>query len=300
MFANFKGFAQFISIERGLMLFAISVGATFLTLGTLAWSQAIYLGAIVFCGWSGLDALNNVFDVDLDGVSDPSRAKYTRNLGKVGLPIAIAFSALSLGLGAVTMIPLVILFVILGIVFGVLYSVPPFRLRQKVYKPLVNFTVGAVPVLIVAGFSHVFSVNVMTLVLLIGITTAVNSLWEDLADYASDSASNARTVPIVLGLRKGLLLTSATGYCLIPLMILVGILFQLHLVYYFVLSGLAFFVSCRLYQKRFALFGSHRTDAKKLLEVGDVLARDFVIVAIVQTLSLMFSSFLTMSHFLPF
>jgi 4-hydroxybenzoate polyprenyltransferase len=300
MFANFKGFAQFISIERGLMLFAISVGATFLTLGTLAWSQAIYLGAIVFCGWSGLDALNNVFDVDLDGVSDPSRAKYTRNLGKVGLPIAIAFSALSLGLGAVTMIPLVILFIILGIVFGVLYSAPPFRLRQKVYKPLINFTVGAVPVLIVAGFSHVFSVNVMTLVLLIGITTAVNSLWEDLADYASDSASSARTVPIVLGLRKGLLLTSATGYCLIPLMILVGILFQLHLVYYFVLSGLAFFVSCRLYQKRFALFGSHRTDAKKLLEVGDVLARDFVIVAIVQTLSLMFSSFLTMSHFLPF
>ena len=109
MIANFKGFAQFISIERGLMLFAISVGATFLTLGTLAWSQAIYLGAIVFCGWSGLDALNNVFDVDLDGVSDPSRAKYTRNLGKVGLFIAIAFSALSLGLGAVTMIPLVIL-----------------------------------------------------------------------------------------------------------------------------------------------------------------------------------------------
>ncbi len=300
MFANFKGFAQFISIERGLMLFAISVGATFLTLGTLAWSQAIYLGAIVFCGWSGLDALNNVFDVDLDGVSDPSRAKYTRNLGKVGLSIAIAFSALSLGLGAVTMIPLVILFIILGIVFGVLYSVPPFRLRQKVYKPLVNFTVGAVPVLIVAGFSHVFSVNVVTLVLLIGITTAVNSLWEDLADYASDSASSARTVPIVLGLRKGLLFTLATGYCLIPLMILVGILFQLHLIYYFVLSGLAFFVSCRLYQKRFALFGSHRTDAKKLLEVGDVLARDFVVVAIVQTLSLMFSSFLTMSHFLPF
>jgi 4-hydroxybenzoate polyprenyltransferase len=141
---------------------------------------------------------------------------------------------------------------------------------------------------------------VVTLVLLIGITTAVNSLWEDLADYASDSASSARTVPIVLGLRKGLLFTLATGYCLIPLMILVGILFQLHLIYYFVLSGLAFFVSCRLYQKRFALFGSHRTDAKKLLEVGDVLARDFVVVAIVQTLSLMFSSFLTMSHFLPF
>jgi 4-hydroxybenzoate polyprenyltransferase len=300
MLADLRGFARFISVERGLMLFAISVGAAFLTLGSLAWSQAIYLGVIVFCLWSGLDALNNVFDVDLDGVSDPFRAEYTRGLGKTGLSIAVVFSALSMGLGAVTMVPLVVLFIVLGIVFGVLYSVPPFRLRQTVYKPLVNFTVGAVPVLIVAGFSHVFSANVVALVLFIGITTAVNSLWEDLADYASDFASGARTVPIVLGVRKGLLLALAMGYCLVPLMILVGILFQLHVIYYFVLSGLVFFVSSHLYQKRFALFGSHRADTKELLKVGDVLAKDFVVVAIVQTLSLMLSSFLTIGHFLPF
>lgn len=300
MLVGFRGFAQFISIERGLMLFAISVGTAFLTLGSLAWLQVVYLGVIVLCGWSGLAALNNVFDVDLDVVSDPSRAGYTRSLGKVGLSLAIVFSALSLGLGAVTMIPLVILFVMLGIVFGVLYSVPPFRLRQTVYKPLVNVTVGAVPVLIVAGFSNVFTVNVLVLVLFIGITTAVNSLWEDLGDYASDSASGARTVPIVLGVRKGLLLTLAMGYCLVPMMVLLGVLFRLHVVYYFVLSGLAFLVTSRLYQKRSVLFRNHREDAGELLEVGDVLARDFVVVAVVQTLSMMVSSLLTVSHFLPF
>jgi hypothetical protein len=41
-------------------------------------------------------------------------------------------------------------------------------------------------------------------------------------------------------------------------------------------------------------------DASELLEAGDVLARDFVVVAVVQTLSLMVSSLLTMGHFLPF
>jgi 1,4-dihydroxy-2-naphthoate octaprenyltransferase len=249
----------------------------------------------VFFLWSGLDALNNVFDADLDVISDLSRAKYTKALGKNGLLVAVAFSVLSLGLGAITMVPLVVLFILVGILFGVLYSVPPFRLRQTLCKPLVNITVGAVPVLIVASFSNTFSVSVATLVLLIGITTGVNSLWEDLGDYASDYANGARTVPVIAGFKKGLLFTIIMGYCLIPLMVVVGILFQLHLIYYFILFGLTTFVSLRLVKNRTILFREAHvsdTDTEELYELGHVLAKDFVIVAIVQTLGLMISSFL--------
>ena len=163
MFREVKGFAQFISVERGIMLFMISVGATFLTAETLAWSSALYLGVTVFCIWSAVDAINNVCDVDLDALSDPSRAEFTKKLGKLGLFTIVGFTALSLALGAATLIPYVVLFVALGIVFGVLYSVPPFRLRKTAYKPVVNFTVGAVPVLIVAAFFNVFSINVVSL-----------------------------------------------------------------------------------------------------------------------------------------
>lgn len=70
------------------MLFLVTIGATFLTVESLAWSNAIFLGLIVFCVWSGVDAINNVFDVDLDALSDPSRAEYTRKLGKIGLFVA--------------------------------------------------------------------------------------------------------------------------------------------------------------------------------------------------------------------
>ena len=97
MYRDLKGFAKFISIERGLMLFLVTIGATFLTVESLAWSNAIFLGLIVFCVWSGVDAINNVFDVDLDALSDPSRAEYTRKLGKIGLFVATVFSALSFG-----------------------------------------------------------------------------------------------------------------------------------------------------------------------------------------------------------
>jgi 4-hydroxybenzoate polyprenyltransferase len=292
MLQDFKGFAQFISVERGLMLFMISVGATFLTVGSIDWSAALFLGGLVFCIWSAVDAMNNIFDHELDVLSDPFRAQFTKKLGRVGLLIAVAFTGVSLALGIVTMIPYVVLFVALGIVFGVLYSVPPFRLRKTKYKPIINFTVGAIPMMIVAAFFNTFSFSVVALVVLIGVTTAVNSLWEDLADFASDSSSGSRTVPIIFGFRRGLFLTIIMGYCLLPLMALVGTLFELSLVYYVALSALAGFISLRLIQKRQILLQKHIQDVKKLHRLGEVLSKDFVIIAIVFTLSLMISSLL--------
>jgi 4-hydroxybenzoate polyprenyltransferase len=292
MYQGIKGFAQFISVERGLMLFMISVGAVFLTANSLAWLPALYLGVMVFCIWSAVDATNNLCDVDLDVLSDPLRAEYTKKIGKLGLLVVGCFTALSLVLGAVTMIPFVVLFVALGIMFGVLYSVPPFRLRKTVYKPIVNFTVGAVPVLIVAAFFNAFSLSILALVLLIGVTTAVNSLWEDLADYASDFKSCSKTVPIIFGFRKGLFLTIIMGYVMIPLMVFVGLLFQLGLVYYASLLGLATFLSLRIVQKRVTLFANDNSESTKLHKLGEVLAKDFVIIAIVFTFSLMVSSLL--------
>jgi 1,4-dihydroxy-2-naphthoate octaprenyltransferase len=290
MFQDLKGFAQFISVERGLMVLMISVGASFLMGGALVWFDAVFLGVIAFCIWSAADAMNNIFDVDLDMLSDPFRAEFTKKLGRLGLFIAMFFTALSLLLGAVTMTPYVVLFIVMGIMFGVLYSVPPFRLRKTAYKPVVNFTVGAVPVLIVAAFFNAFTLNITVLVLLIGVTTAVNSLWEDLADYASDSASGSRTIPVILGYKRGLIFTVTMGYTLIPLMVLIGSLFQLGWIYYLTLTALSAFVTLRVIQKRNTLLKNG--DKKQLFKLGEVLAKDFVIIAIIFTLSLMLSSLL--------
>jgi 4-hydroxybenzoate polyprenyltransferase len=292
MFQDLRGFAQFISVERGLMLFMISVGTTFLMGQALVWPAALFLGVIVFCIWSAVDAMNNICDMDLDVLSDPVRAKFTKKLGKFGFFIAVAFTALSLMLGAVTLMPFVLLFVGIGIFFGAIYSVPPFRLRKTTYKPIINFTVGAVPVMIIAAFFNSFSINIIILVLLIGVTTAVNSLWEDLADFASDVQSGSKTIPIILGFRRGLFLTVMLGYVMIPLMVLVGVLFQLSIIYYVTLVALASFITLRLIQKRQTLFKKDKADTQKLFKVGEVLAKDFVIVAIVFTLSLMLSSLL--------
>jgi 4-hydroxybenzoate polyprenyltransferase len=291
MIQDLKGFAQFISIDRGLMVLMISVGASFLMGGSLVWFEAFFLGVIAFCIWSAADAMNNIFDVDLDVLSDPFRAEFTKKLGKLGLFVAMFFTALSLLLGVFTMTFYVVLFIAAGIIFGVLYSVPPFRLRKTACKPVVNFTVGAVPVLIVAAFFHDFTISIIALVLLIGVTTAVNSLWEDLADYASDSSSGSRTIPIIFGYKRGLVLTVIMGYALIPLMALVGALFQLGWTYYSILIALSAFVTLRIIQKRNSLL-KNTEDKKQLFKLGEILSKDFVVIAIVFTLSLMLSSLL--------
>jgi len=293
MLHHLSGFLKFISFERGIMLIMITMGATFLIAEKNGLLIAFYLGFIAFCGWSGVDAINNVFDVELDVKSNLSRSEYTTNLGRLGTCISLFFLALSISLGAITGMPLVAVFVLVGIIAGILYSIPPFRFRQTIYKPVVNFSVGAVPVLIVAAFFNVFSFNVFVLLLLLGISTAVNSLWEDLADYNSDFDARARTILVVLGLKRGFYLTIVMGYLLIPLMLLVGVLFNLNLLYFLVLAALVVFISLRLIQNRSELFGRSKIDNESMLRLGEVFAKDFVIVALLHTTNLMLSGYLT-------
>jgi hypothetical protein len=83
---------------------------------------------------------------------------------------------------------------------------------------------------------------------------------------------------------------------LIPLMVLVGVLFQLGWTYYLTLAILSAFVSLRVIQKRSTLF-KNTEDKKQLFKLGEVLSKDFVIIATVFTLNLMLCSLLKIAHF---
>ena len=127
---------------------------------------------------------------------------------------------------------------------------------------------------------------------LIGITTAVNSLWEDLADYASNLNNDAKTFLVVLGLRRGFFTTIVLGFCLVPLMVLIGVMFNLSLLYYAIFSLLVAFMSLRLIQNRTMLLGKEGDSTEQTLKLGKILAKDFVVLAIVQTTNIMLSGFL--------
>jgi 4-hydroxybenzoate polyprenyltransferase len=162
----------------------------------------------------------------------------------------------------------------------------------------VNVSVGAVPVLVIASFFDIFSFQMLVLVILIGVSTAANSLWEDLADYESDFTSNARTLVVVLGFKRGFFITVVVGYCMVPLMVLVGILFQLSILYFIVLGALIAFLSFRLIQHRNTLFRSSNVEQSTLLKLGESFAKDFVIIALVHTANLMINGFLNYQQFI--
>ena len=83
------------------------------------------------------------------------------------------------------------------------------------------------------------------------------------------------------------------GYCLIPLMVLVGVLFNLSMVYFVVLTGLIGYISIRLIQNRDIMKSKSKNNSISLLKIGEAFARDFVIIALVHTTNLMLSSYLT-------
>ena len=274
------------------------MGATYLIADKISLPGALYLGVLGFLGWSGVDAINNVYDVKLDVKSDPQRANYTKNLGKRGPLISLVFFSTTMILSALTGNQLVTLIVFIGILAGIIYSVPPFRLRQTILKPIVNLSVGSVPVLMVAAYFNVFSIQILVLLILIGVSTAVNSLWEDLADYKSDFNAHAKTTLIILGFKRGLFLTIILGYSLIPLMIVVGVLFHLTIVYFVILTALIGYISLRLIQNRKLLSGKTGQDHETMLKLGESFAKDFVIIALVHTTNLMLSGYITYQQIL--
>ncbi len=87
------------------------------------------------------------------------------------------------------------------------------------------------------------------------------------------------------------------GYTLIPLMLLVGTIFQLDWTYYLILTALSAFVTLRMVQKRNILLKKNGGNTTQLIELGEVLSKDFVIIAIIFTLSLMLSNLLRIAIF---
>lgn len=289
MINSLKGYAQFIAIQRGLMLFMVTLGGAFLIGGSTALFPGLLLGAIVFAFWSFSDAINNIYDKELDAISDPERAEFTEKLGKKGYFITYLFLGLAFFLGALTLNWAVFVVISVGILLGFVYSAPPTRLRTTLVKPLVNFVFGAVAIFISSAYFGVFNLNVLLLTLLFGIVTSVNSIWGDLADYQSDKNSGAKTLPVILGFRNGLFITVILGCILIPIMANIGLMYSLSFVYYIILAVIASYILINLFLNRKRL-SKNKENTHEQISLGTLLTKDFVKITLIFSLTFMVCS----------
>jgi len=289
MINSLKGYAQFIAIQRGLMLFMVTLGGAFLIGGSTALFPGLLLGAIVFAFWSFSDAINNIYDKELDAISDPERAEFTEKLGKKGYFITYLFLGLAFFLGALTLNWAVFVVISVGILLGFVYSAPPIRLRTTLVKPLVNFVFGAVAIFISSAYFGVFNLNVLLLTLLFGIVTSVNSIWGDLADYQSDKNSGAKTLPVILGFRNGLFITVILGCILIPIMANIGLMYSLSFVYYIILAVISSYILINLFLNRKRL-SKNKENTHEQISLGTLLTKDFVKITLIFSLTFMVCS----------
>lgn len=156
------------------------------------------------------NAINQVFDLEIDRVNKPDRPLTSGDLTARG---ALAFSAVT-GACALVLAALcssftgradVLVLFIAAAAFSVLYSAPPARMKMRGW--LANATV-AIPrgvLLKVAGWSlaaSMISVEAWYIGLIMGLFLFGATTTKDFADITGDAAYGVRTLPVMYGPKR--------------------------------------------------------------------------------------------------
>jgi len=287
-----RAFSQFITVDSGLALFVATILLSFLMAPKFDLFQACYLGLIIFCGWCGVDMLNNICDTEADALSHPARAEIIRTLGVWTGIIAGLFLAIAFGLGFGTQNVLVMLLIVAAFSSGVLYSIPPFRLRQTILKPIMNLSVGVILALLVASFYSCFTVATWLIVVLAGAATLSASLWDDVIDYEGDWKGGAKTMPVIIGPKKGAYLSFLSSFSLLPLLFFIGIVFNLAGFYYLSLLLVAVGMLTKLIQNRNILSTNFEQNEEAWINLMKTTFKNYDALAFMQMLVLIFAVYL--------
>jgi 4-hydroxybenzoate polyprenyltransferase len=229
----------------------------------LTWGRlfvAIFAAALLN---SGIFIINQISDLDTDQLH-PQKSQLPISSGyislKQGLIITIFCIIASLGL-ALLLVGFEF-FIILSaiIVFGILYSVSPIRLKSRPFVDLVMIGIAFGSWSVMAAWAILFFLPEIPLALLIGpgLFYAGTHSIHTASDYPADSQAGVQTTAVYLGpkqtSRLGILLIALGFLCLY---IAVGLythlfwygLLKLKSIFLFIFCGLPFFALFQLYRK---------------------------------------------------
>lgn len=224
-FESRRGFADvltaYVRLARPFTLLAPSLGMV--SGGIVAWfavsqeqrlvdvrvlTANLILGAVAAALLNAAsNAINQVFDLDIDRVNKPDRPLTS---GAISIRGALLFSVLTAAFALVlaalcssfTGRADVLMLFIAAAVFSVLYSAPPVRMKLRGW--LANGTV-AIPrgvLLKVAGWSlaaSMVSIEAWYIGMIMGLFLFGATTTKDFADMTGDAAYGVRTLPVVYG-----------------------------------------------------------------------------------------------------
>ncbi|MFO8109974.1 MAG: UbiA family prenyltransferase [Thermoplasmata archaeon] len=230
-YKKFKNILRTIKPFRTLhFIMMVLLGAIFV--GEFAPEESLSLTSInhfpfvftaAFCGvlaWQFTTLLNDIYDMDIDVHVHPTRPLVSGHLSRrLYLDISIFTALLSTLFSLLLGIP-IMLFNITALLLAVLYSVPPFRLRDRFYGhicvglgSLIAFLFGVysptrwrhgiytsseITGRNIPFFPEVFFVSIL-IVTVLSISPLINAL----SDYEGDKSSGVKNVYTVLGFERG-------------------------------------------------------------------------------------------------
>jgi 4-hydroxybenzoate polyprenyltransferase len=204
--------------------------------------------------WLSTVLINNVYDLPIDRISNPKRPLAKGDVSSslylnTGLVLSVIALAMSVVLGA---LPFTLTLIAVSSSF--IYSMPPLRLRKRLFSTLF-IGWGSSLAFLIGYFSHILIANisisreVIILSILIFIAFSVGPLTKDLKDYQGDLRHGIKTFFTVYGIKKGTRIVSILlGFSLlIPLFLFHKVMDIFFLLFVSAFISLFFYLRGRLF-----------------------------------------------------
>lgn len=200
-------------LVAALIAYTVGLSLAYFELGFIQWDLALLGLAIMMTGTLMAHYANEYADIDTDSITRRTRFSGGSGVLPAGivpavwaLYAAVAFMMVSLSLTAISiaygvLAPVVGLIVVLGILGGWFYSMPPFRFERTWFGEIDNSLLGGYPMPLIAyacqtGHLTLESIIIMVPVFLVVLANLIGVHWPD---RAADEAVGKRSLVVTLG-----------------------------------------------------------------------------------------------------
>ena len=214
---------------RSIHFMLMFILGAFLTYRLLIASMlTIILGMIsVFFAWQFDLIVNDIFDVEIDNVSNKERI-FTQDMisRRTYLILGIVYIIIAIFIAFLLSI-LTVIFIACFLLMGYVYSVPPLRLRRFAFQT-VFIGLGSFLCFHAGFFAHSNYIlyNELIISILIFIAFSLGTTVKDYKDFEGDKKENVATIFTKYGLEKGSKICS--------IFLLITFLIPLLLIYYWI------------------------------------------------------------------
>jgi len=170
--------------------------------------------------WQYTVMINDIYDIEIDKLSNVGRPLIAGAITKEGYTIVMfSFFAFSVIFGFI-LGPVILGLALFCLFLGTVYSVPPFRIRDRIWSSMIIGAGSSCAFLIgfftpnFMGASANLTMDAILIALIIFSALSTAPVLTDLKDYEGDKKANVKSLYTVFGLEEGKKIASA----LIPML----------------------------------------------------------------------------------